>query len=153
MVFERVEPKALEDNFCVLGFIFKIDDANAKKHGRDLITTFKPGSPDVLLFSFIKLYFWGEKLKEKINVEYAKLFEPILKNPAFYHYLGGLTTPPCTETVKWFVYSEILSVLKDDLKPMTSKWIDDKKFSNGKGNARCVQDICARDIFKIVANN
>lgn len=54
MVFERVDPKALEDNYCVLGFIFKIDDVNAKKHGRELITTFKPASPDVfnILFSY-----------------------------------------------------------------------------------------------------
>lgn len=47
MVFERVEPKILEDNYCVLGFIFNIDDNKAVKYGRDLITTFKPSHPDV----------------------------------------------------------------------------------------------------------
>ena len=49
MVFERVDPKALEDNYCVLGFMFNIDDSKAKKHGRDLINTFKPAQPDVCI--------------------------------------------------------------------------------------------------------
>lgn len=76
-----------------------------------------------------------------------------MKNPIFYNYLGGLTTPPCTETVTWFVYSEILNVMAEDLKPLTNKWIDDKKFSNGHGNARNVQDLCGREIYKILAND
>ena len=86
-------------------------------------------------------------------MEYAKLFEPILKNPIFYHYMGGLTTPPCTETVMWFVYNEVLAVQKEDLKPLLNKWVEDKKFSNGRGNARGIQDLCGREVFKVIANN
>lgn len=85
-------------------------------------------------------------------MDYSKLFEQILKKPVFYHYLGGLTTPPCTETVIWFVYTEVLSVKLEDIKQLKDKWVGDKKFSNGKGNSRIVQDICGREIYKISAN-
>lgn len=50
MVFEKAGPSVLEDNFCVLGFIFKVDDNKAVKYGRDLLTTFKPTQPDVNIF-------------------------------------------------------------------------------------------------------
>lgn len=75
-----------------------------------------------------------------------------MKNPIFYHYMGGLTTPPCTETVIWFVYTEILNVMNEDLKPLTNRWIDDKKFSNGRGNNRNVQDLSGREIYRILAD-
>lgn len=50
MVFEKVGPNVLQDNFCVLGFIFNIDDSKAVKHGSDLLTTFKPTQPNVHKF-------------------------------------------------------------------------------------------------------
>jgi carbonic anhydrase len=34
---------------------------------------------------------------------------------AYYHYKGSLTTPPCSETVDWLVFSERIEVAADDI--------------------------------------
>jgi carbonic anhydrase len=35
-----------------------------------------------------------------------------VRNKMFYHYKGSLTTPPCAETVEWFVITEIYEIQK-----------------------------------------
>ena len=51
----------------------------------------------------------------------------------------------------WFVYSEPVSVKKEDLKIFFEKWIDNKEFSGGHGNCRKTQGINDRKIYKINA--
>ena len=50
--------------------------------------------------------------------ELADPFDPLSFLPAslkHYRYLGSLTTPPCTEGVKWVVMLEPVTVLDEDM--------------------------------------
>ena len=45
-------------------------------------------------------------------------FAGLLGNQAYYTYSGSLTTPPCTETVKWYVKAEVNHVGRVQLKQL-----------------------------------
>lgn len=52
---------------------------------------------------------------DKLNlIPYSLLhlftFPCYLKNKSAYHYKGSLKTPPCSEIVDWFVYTEVFPI-------------------------------------------
>lgn len=56
--------------------------------------------------------------KKGQSVELNKLFDPISLLPKKFHhysYKGSLTTPPCTENVKWFVLNTPVSFSRDQI--------------------------------------
>ncbi len=61
------------------------------------------------------------------------------ENPAFFHYTGSLTTPPCTENVKWFVFREPVQMSKKQIEAFRTI------FPN---NHRPVQPLHGRRIWK-----
>eukprot|EP00494_Astrolonche_serrata_P033546 UN33815 len=62
------------------------------------------------------------------------------------HYDGSLTTPPCSEDVKWFVNLKVLKVAKSTIAKF-------KKCLHVGCNARPVCDRNGRDLFKIKAKH
>jgi carbonic anhydrase len=54
-------------------------------------------------------------VQKKIAVESSDLTELLPVNKEYFHYMGSLTTPPCTEGVKWFVMKHPVEVSQDDL--------------------------------------
>ena len=66
-------------------------------------------------------------------------------NKLFYSYSGSLTTPPCTEGVKWFVMGKSINMSKEQIQAFT------QIFPN---NSRPVQPLNKRDIMfgELVAN-
>ena len=59
------------------------------------------------------------------------------ENPTFYNYAGSLTTPPCSEHVKWFVATKPLSISQQEIQLM-------KQLYNG--NNRPIRPIGNRDV-------
>ena len=55
----------------------------------------------------------------------------------FYHYQGSLTTPPYTESVKWFVFKQILEASPEQIKTISA--------IEGN-NARHIQGIFGRSV-------
>ncbi len=51
--------------------------------------------------------------KQLDKVVNAALLLP--RNKAYYYFNGSLTTPPCTEGVRWFVFKKALSVSKEQI--------------------------------------
>jgi carbonic anhydrase len=78
--------------------------------------------------------------KEKL-VLYNKDIEKLLpKERAYYRFSGSLTTPPCTEGVRWMVLKEYVTISKEQVK----KFVD----TMGVKNNRPVQPINARKVLK-----
>jgi carbonic anhydrase len=65
----------------------------------------------------------------------------------FWSYDGSLTTPPCTEGIKWNVLRNVQPISKRQLKRFTDLWSGNQEYANGEGNIRDVQPLNGRKIF------
>jgi carbonic anhydrase len=74
------------------------------------------------------------------DVNLETTFKNQLQGP-FYHYKGSLTTPPCSETVKWFVLETPFPIGLDQLKAFSA-------FEGAADNARATQLRHGRPLVK-----
>jgi len=61
--------------------------------------------------------FGGLVLNKKSTI---KDFDKLFKGKQFYHYDGSLTTPPCNESVNWFILKDVKPILEKQIEEMTS---------------------------------
>jgi len=73
------------------------------------------------------------KLKESLHGEY-------------FSYKGSLTTPPCSETVQYFVMKDRLGVTKEQLATIQNLFAKNSAFAGGNGNNRPVQPLNNREV-------
>jgi carbonic anhydrase len=73
--------------------------------------------------------------KDKTPVYLDDLLEATTASD-YYMYTGSLTTPPCWETVSWYILKTPQAASEDQIKFFTEKWAGDKKFADGRGNNR-----------------
>jgi carbonic anhydrase len=61
----------------------------------------------------------GTETTVEIRAEFA---EPVFPNvgTGFYHYVGSLTTPPCSEGVKWYIRKTFTSLSKEQIAAFTA---------------------------------
>jgi carbonic anhydrase len=93
-IVKEKEEEIVKRNLAVIGIFFEVDD-NATPH------------PFLESLSL-------DNLQENIEFNPYEFFSQIVK-PEFYNYSGGLTTPPCAESVNWFVLSKPLKMTTDQL--------------------------------------
>lgn len=65
----------------------------------------------------------------------------------YYAYKGSKTTPPCDQTVNWYVLDQVLTMTSAQLEPLTEKWSNSTNTS-GIGNYRKTQSVGTRIIQK-----
>ena len=87
---------------------------------------------------------WDRLPKEASKKEVSKkyfihLHELLPQNQMAYHYDGSLTTPPCTEEVKWIVFEQPIEMSKEQIKAFQEIF---------KNNHRPVQPLNERDVIK-----
>lgn len=100
---------------------------------------FQEGKGNELLSPILE---WAPSNMEKLLQNPIDLSKIIQSNSA-YHYVGSLTTPPCTEGVKWFVLNETYEISKEQLTAY-------KK--NYPQNNRPIQQLNDREVNEIIIN-
>jgi len=110
-----------DGNIAVLGVLFKVGKENPElqKVWNQMPT--KVGEKKVLL--------------SKVNP-----YMLLPKSKDYYRYSGSLTTPPCSEGVRWFVFKEVVE--------LSEKQLEQFKKVLGFPNNRPVQPINARKVLK-----
>ena len=78
----------------------------------------------------------GEEAKCGLSVDEIKSLMP--ENKDYYKFMGSLTTPPCSENVKWHVYKTPLTASKEQINTFFTQF--------GFPNNRPLQDTNKRDI-------
>lgn len=71
----------------------------------------------------------------------------IQQSKGYYTYEGSLTTPPCTEAVRFFILDTIFDISDDQLKALNDKFKNNQAFANGFGNNRPVQNLNGRTVY------
>jgi carbonic anhydrase len=87
----------------------------------------------------------GQKTALTGGVNLRKLDEAT-KKAEYYTYKGSLTTPPCTESVTYFVMKTPLGITQAQLDTVQTLFQKNAAFAKGNGNARVVQPLNNRQI-------
>ena len=79
------------------------------------------------------------KAGDEIEVEHVDISAMLPKDLShYYHFIGSLTTPPCSEGVKWFILQDRASLSKQQIETFR------KLYPN---NVRPVQELNNRKVF------
>ncbi len=80
----------------------------------------------------------GDSEELELSSNYIRILLP--KDKRYYRFSGSLTTPPCSEGVRWFVFKEYAQISDYQIEQFTS--------AMGVDNNRPVQPLNARKILK-----
>jgi carbonic anhydrase len=71
-----------------------------------------------------------------------------IDDATFWSYPGSLTTPPCSEGIKWNVIKQVQPISDAQLERYTALWAGDENFSGfEKGNYRAIQPLNDRTLY------
>ena len=83
---------------------------------------------------------------DSVSVNIAGLFSST-RFDKYWNYSGSLTSPPCTQGVKWTIIKDVQPISDDQLTKFSSMWADNADFASGNGNNRATQNINDRELF------
>lgn len=92
-----------------LHFVHQDKDANLAVVGVFLTE----GASNKVIKEIIDTANKGDKAKHAIGDD--DLMNLIPKNKEYFHYMGSLTTPPCTEGVHWYVMKNPIEMSKEEI--------------------------------------
>lgn len=75
------------------------------------------------------------------------IFVDTLNFNSFWSYDGSLTTPPCTEGIKWTVLSQVQRMTQDQFDNYDEMWRGNFDYARGEGNNRRVQPLNMRTLY------
>ena len=117
----------LTRSLAVIGILFEVDE-RAPAH--PFLSAFESHTPG-----------------EEFEVNLQQLL-PIGDRPQFYSYPGSLTTPPCNETVNWFLLANVQKMPPTQLDYFAFTWSENSTFAGGNGNNREVQPLNGRTTIR-----
>jgi carbonic anhydrase len=71
----------------------------------------------------------------------------------YWSYDGSLTTPPCSEGLKWTVIKQVQPISRAQLNKFTANLAGKNSFAEGKGNNRVTQPLLARKLYSASADS
>jgi carbonic anhydrase len=80
----------------------------------------------------------GKSNAEKFKVEDGDIMGLLPQDKQYFHYMGSLTTPPCTEGVNWFVLKHPVEISKDQM-ALLNKYIESNARPIQPNNGRVAQ--------------
>lgn len=101
---------------------------------------FVPGRPDRALNKLITQLPTKAGESKQLAANTLKTLEKKKKLASYYYYAGSMTTPPCTEGVRWYIMNDPLTISDNQLKAFKSVIKQD--------NNRPVQDLNARMVIR-----
>jgi len=99
--------------------------------GADKVLQQQGLGPKVFLADGMVIDETDEWVEARRPIDLMKAAGPVLEGP-FYRYNGSLTTPPCSETVKWFVFATPMTMSQ-------KQWLSFKSLYANPENNRPVQ--------------
>ena len=93
----------------------------------------------------LKLHSVGTEFDLNMNEVLGKELKDMM---TFYAYKGSLTTPPCSQTVNWYLFEKPLKITQAQLNHFNLRWKDNINFACGHGNNRPVQTLNDRAVKK-----
>ena len=70
-----------------------------------------------------------------------------LNTNEFFMYEGSLTTPPCSEGVRWNVLKNALPISEQDLNMITRNYAENENFAKLRGNNRVIMPVNDRKVY------
>ncbi len=115
---------------------------HATKDGKLAVVAlmFKEGKENAVIKKIIKSFPIGEGKNKELKLTKDDLNNLLPKNRDYYKFMGSLTTPPCSQNVKWFVFKTPVEVSKEQIESMHKEI--------GKNNNRPIQPTNKREILK-----
>jgi len=101
---------------------------------------FKNGEKNQILAKIWDKFPLKETQNVSINLSSNDIKNIMPKNKDYYKFVGSLTTPPCTEGVKWNVFKTVVTISKEQVKQFFDTF--------GHSNNRPIQNKNNRIIFK-----
>lgn len=87
-----------------------------------------------------------EEVEDEVKIPLASFLAGV-DMTEYWNYNGSLTTPPCTEGIKWTVIKEVQPISTAQLEKFTALWSGATDFAEGKGNNRLVQPLNDRTLY------
>ena len=133
MVHQRVGAKGLND-LLVIGVLFRAppDGSSPNPFLTSLDWTSLPAEPQ-----------HANKLSNPVDLS---LLNGALTGE-YFNYEGSLTTPPCSETVNWFVMKTVLGMSSQQVDLVQAIFQKRTDFAGGNGNNRVVQPLYNRNVM------
>ena len=99
------------------------------------------------IFKYIPLIKVNKDEVKDVSLQASEFFQDKHKIREFFVYQGSLTTPPCQESVTWFLSSLPLGISQEQLSLLRSQRVD--KHTQLKHNFRPLQPLNGRTVFRI----
>jgi len=124
---------------AVIGIFF--DRAEGGDYDNDFITSLKFGDTEK-----------GDTGIKASNVNLASLLSTVDMRK-YWNYRGSLTTPPCTEGIKWTVLEKVQPISGAQLEAFAQYFALDADYAGGNGNNREVQPLLERTLYYSAAES
>jgi carbonic anhydrase len=131
-----------ENHIMGKSFPMEAHFVHATKDGKLAVIAvlFEEGAENKAMGEVIKSFPIGEGKKGELKISSDSVKAVMPKNMEYYKFMGSLTTPPCSEQVKWFVLKNPQTVSKAQIKAMEKEIAKENNRPIQPKNGRVIEE-------------